>query len=424
MKSILNVFLLLFFFWTMPCSAQQDKEKLKTNKQKILKEIESNKKLLDETRKGKKSSLTKLVILNNQISKREELINSTNSEIQTVDAKIILNKAEINRLQNNLQSLKQEYAKMICYAYRNRNSYDRLMFVFASRDFYQAYRRLKYLQQYSQYRKKQAEMIQTMQMQLSERHKVLSSTKDEKIDLVRGQEREKVKLADEKNEQSKTFQELTKKEKKIIETLKEKEESARKLQKAINEIIAREIAKSREKVASVKPANNKPSGNKSTVETSKPVVHGELPLTPDEQLLSSSFEGNKGKLPWPSVHGIITSTFGTHDHPILPGIKTVNNGIDIATARNARVRAVFDGKVSGVISIPGSGKAIIIRHGEYLSVYSNLSEVFVKMGDKIKTKDDIGVVMTDNEESKTELHFEIWKGKVLMNPASWLTIQR
>ena len=149
-----------------------------------------------------------------------------------------------------------------------------------------------------------------------------------------------------------------------------------------------------------------------------------MPLTPDEQLLSSSFEGNKGKLPWPSVHGIITSTFGTHDHPILPGIKTVNNGIDIATARNARVRAVFDGKVSGVISIPGSGKAIIIRHGEYLSVYSNLSEVFVKMGDKIKTKDDIGVVMTDNEESKTELHFEIWKGKVLMNPASWLTIQR
>ncbi len=414
-----------FILLTQVGHAQQEKDKLKTNKQKILKEIEQNKKLLNETRKVKKSSLTKLVILNNQISKREELINNTNTEIHIVEGRINLNKNEIDRLQYNLQTLKQEYAKMICYAYRNRNSYDQLMFLFSSRDFYQAYRRLKYLQQYSQYRKKQAEMIQGTQVQLNDRLNKLGQIKNEKQILVKGQEQEKIRLGEEKKEQNKTYQELTKKEKKILDVIKEKEATAHKLQRAIEDMIAREIAKAdADAKAKLKAKKDKSPTLSSQAETPKTTAITELPLTPEEQLLSNNFAGNKGRLPWPSANGIISNTFGTHDHPILSGIKTMNNGIDITTSRNARARAVFEGKVSGVISIPGAGKAVIVRHGEYLSVYSNLSDVFVKMGDKVKIKDEIGTVLTNTEESKTELHFELWKGKTLMNPAPWLSVQK
>jgi len=425
LRILIPVFFIIIFIH--PSFAQKDKDKLKQNKQKIQKEIEFTNKLLNETKKNKKSSLNKLLILNNQISKREELINNTNSEIQLVDSKITQNKNEVDRLQFNLQSLKDEYAKMIYYAYKNRNSYDRLMFLFSSKDFYQAYRRLKYLQQYSQYRKKQAEMIQATQSQLSDKVRKLSTVKNEKQYLVIEQESEKTKLADEKEEQNSTYKELQQKEKKLLETLKEKEAAAKKLQKAIEDIIAKEIAKAEEEArAKAKIKKDKISENKTTAttETHKSTPLTELSLTPDEQTLSTTFSNNKGKLPWPSANGIISNTFGPHEHPVLPGIKTMNNGIDITTSQNTKARAVFDGKVTGVITIPGAGKAIIIRHGEYLSVYSNLEEVYVKMGDKVKTKQDIGLISTNTSESKTELHFELWKGKVILNPASWLASQR
>jgi len=423
-----KIFIPVFFIFLFihPSFSQKDKDKLKKNKQKIQKEIEYTNKLLNETRKDKKSSLTKLLILNNQISKREELISNTTSEIQLVDNKITQNKNEIDRLQYNLQSLKDEYAKMIYYAYKNRNSYDRLMFLFSSKDFYQAYRRLKYLQQYSQYRKKQAEMIQATQTQLGDKVQKLSTVKNEKQNLVTEQESEKTKLAGEKEEQNSTYKDLQKKEKKLLETLKEKEAAAKKLQKAIEDIIAKEIAKAEEdaRIKAKLKKEKTSSVNKTPEESHKSTPLTELPLTPDEQNLSTIFSNNKGKLPWPSASGIISSTFGPHEHPVLPGIKTMNNGIDITTSQSSRARAVFDGKVTGVITIPGAGKAVIIRHGEYLSVYSNLEEVYVKMGDKVRTKQDVGLISTNTSESKTELHFELWKGKVLLNPASWIATQR
>ncbi len=381
----------------------QSKKELEGKKKQLQKEIKQTESLLNETKKNKKLSLNQLVTLNKKISVREQLIQTIQAEIRIAEKQIKENKDVITSLENDLQKLKEEYARMIYYAYKNQDAYSRIMFVFSAQDFSQAYRRLKYMQQYSYYRQKQAEMIEKTQELLNKKVAELEDKKRQKQQLLGIEEQEKQVLAKEKTEQEKTLTQLQEQEKELLKKIREKEQEQKQLQLAIQRIIEEEIRKSREKAKS---------------DGTKPAEKG-LTLTPEAQKLSNTFEANKGKLPWPVAEGIITGKHGEQPHPVLKGITIKNNGVDISTKKDAPVRAVFEGEVTGLATVPGFGKVVMIRHGEYLSVYSNLRDVLVKKGDKIKTKQNIGVVETD-DNGKTEVHFEIWKGSTLMNPETWL----
>lgn len=403
---ILSGFLILFSITVI--YGQDKKSQLQARKAKIEEDINYTNKLLTETKKSKQATLNQLVLLNKKISHRQELIYAINSEIQQIDSKISQTNDTIAELSDNIKRLKEEYARMIYYAQKNKSSYSRLMFIFSSQSFNQAYQRLKYFQQYSSYRKNQVRVIRETQAILAEKVALLQSQKKEKVSLKSAEERERQKLSQEKQEQDKTVKNLSQKEKDLLKKLRESEKAAKKLQKAIEDLIAEELRKARETA--------KKTGTKPTPENA-------FGLTPSEMKLSNSFAGNKGILPWPTERGVISETFGEHAHPVLKGIKTKNNGVDISTTQGAIARSVFDGIVTSTMTLPNYNNVVIIRHGEFLTVYSNLKEIYVKKGDKVTTKQKIGVIETD-ESGKTKLHFELWKGKILQNPGVWIAKPR
>ena len=377
---------------------------MQKKKEKLEQEIEYTNKLLTETKSSKQTSLNELVILDNKIQKKEDLITTMQASIQYIDGKIDGIDNEIDELSRELEKLKEDYAKMICSAYKNRNAYDRLMFVFSSEDFNQAYQRSKYFQQYNRHRKAKSEMIISTRKELKVKILDLANQKSEKNSLLTQVISEKQNLDNAKRQKNVTVEKLGEKERDLKKAIKEKERAARRFQHEIEAIIAEEIRKAAE-------AANK-AGITSTGKS--------FSLTPEELVLSNSFAANKGKLPWPTERGIVSGSYGEHAHPVLKGIKVKNNGINIITNSGSTSRAVFDGEVTRVISVPGYNNVVIIRHGEYLTVYSNMDKVVVKKGDKVKTKQTIGVVHTDDDTAKTELHFEMWKGKELMNPVFWI----
>lgn len=403
-SSLLILFWLLMLLIAKPSAAQkQTKKDLENKKKQLQNEIEYTNQLLAETKKNKKISLNQLVTLNKKITVREELIYTINSEIKILNKQINQNNETIKGLQNEYVKLKNEYAKMIYYAYKNQDAYSRLMFVFASKDFEQAFMRLKYMQQYNDYRHKQAEIIIKSKRNLDEKVQGLETQKSSQRVLLSSEQAEKSNLNSEKTEKEQVFSKLQVQEGKLKKDLEKKKKDADKLQQAIQRVIQKEL----EKIQKEAETENKPKPDK-------------LLLTPESQQLSISFANNKNKLPWPVVKGIVSEHFGVHPHPLMPNIDINNNGIDITTSTGSLTRAVFDGDVKAVVNMPGSGKFILIRHGEYLTIYSNLKDVYVKVGDKVKTKDNIGSILFDEDDSKTLLHFEIWKGQVKLDPESWL----
>ncbi|OIO99795.1 MAG: hypothetical protein AUJ97_08450 [Bacteroidetes bacterium CG2_30_32_10] len=396
----LTIICLLFCFINANVYSQTNKEKLQKDKKKLEAEIIYTNKLLNETKQTTKLSLNQLILLNTKITQRQELISIINDEVDSLNILIKQKTDSINTLNAILKTLKENYAKMICFAYKNRSSYDRMMFIFSAADFNQAYLRMLYLQQYSAYRKKQAEKITFTQQQINLKLSNLELKKAEMKILLNEQEKEKKSLSIEIAEKNKSITDLKLKQKELVKTIKEKENAAKKMQSMIEAIIAEEIKKATNKSGKVKTNTG-------------------ISLTPTEIKLSADFAENKGKLPWPTENGIITSTFGEHQHPLFPDVKIKNDGIDISTNAGTNARAIFNGKVSGIISIPGSSnKAVIIRHGDYLSVYVNLSSVFVVVGETVKTKQNIGLI--DSNDSKTELKFQIWYGSSRQNPQNWI----
>lgn len=403
-KQIKSSYFLLFFglliFSTNGIA--QSKSELEKRKNELNKEISLINGMLKETEKNKALTYEQLLKLKSKINARTNLISTINSEIKLTNKKIVDNEAIIAAMEKDLAQLKQEYAKMIYYAFTHKNQKDKIMFVMAAESFNQAYKRLKYIQQYTTYRQSQAELIVKTQQDLQKRNSDLKNSMQEKAALLSLEEQEKSKLAIEKNQQETVISKLQGKEQDLKDKLRKKEEAAIKLQKAIQRIIEEEIRKAKE---AAKKAGNTTKG---------------FPMTPEAQKLSNSFEANKGKLPWPVIEGVITAKFGQHNHPVLPGIVINNNGIDISTSGGSKARAIFDGEVSSVAIIPGEGKVVMIRHGEYLSVYSYMSDVFVQKGDKITTKQELGVLINDTGSSGTSVHIEIWKGMTKLNPEYWI----
>ncbi|MFO7614406.1 MAG: peptidoglycan DD-metalloendopeptidase family protein [Bacteroidales bacterium] len=392
-------------FLLTPGQSQETRTRLEQDKKKVEEEIEYTNRLLDQTRKTRQASLNEVVILNRKITQREQLINTINREIRLTEQQIMAAQDSIRLLHRDLKSLKDEYAKMIYYAYKNKNLHDRLLFIFASEDFNQAYQRLKYFQYYNEYRKNQAVLIQVKQKRLEIKTEELQTIVDQKTALLTAEERQRTQLTHEREEKNKSVQSLSKKERDLQKTLKEKEAAALKLTRAIQDIIAEEIRLANERAEKMGAPLTKT---------------GLYALTPEEKLLSEDFMSNRGKLPWPVEKGIVSGTYGEHVHPVLKNVKTKNNGIDVLSEEGAEARAVFSGVVTRVMSVPNYNNVVIIRHGEFLTVYSNLDQVYVKIGEPVTTKQTIGTVFTNKKDLKTELHFEVWQSKTLLNPEEWL----
>ncbi len=418
---------IIFIICFVSAQSQNDKKKLQENKKKIEQEIRFTNQLLKETKKDKQNSLNQLIVLKNQINKREELITNINQEINVINTEINYTQNSVEKLINDLSNLKTEYARMIIAANKNRGSNNILMFIFASENFNQAFQRVKYYKQYASYRKAQAQLITNKQSELSQKRLELLSQKQSQNQLLENNEIEKNQLTYEQETKNKAVQQLQKTEKELLKTLRKKESEAKKLQKDIEYIIAEEVRKAKEAsklraVNKVKPEKNTSNPSKSEKEEVKAKTTSEiLTDTPEEMALSNSFATNRGKLPWPSEKGIISSTFGNHSHPELPGIVINNDGIDITTNKGATARAIFNGDVTAVISGPNGNDVVIIRHGNFLSVYSNLAAVYVRRGEKVNTKQRIGLISTNDDDDKTILQFQIWKGNSKLNPAEWIS---
>jgi murein hydrolase activator len=409
MRVAITVALLALWFLPEITSAQtQSREALERDKQNIEREIRLINDMLQETKKTAEVSMNQLVMLNTQITRRESLIRAINNEINQINRRIEAQTRTIEDLTRELQELRESYAKMVQYAWLTSSNYQRMAFLFSSKNFNQAYMRLRYLQEYARHRQLQAEKIVSTQENLQQELARLEEQKKQQEQLRAEQQRSMQELNREKGEQDQTITQLRRREQELMQRLREQERARQELQRNIERIIAEERRRSQEQARS----------------EGRTVTPGTYALTPEEQLLSNNFAGNKGKLPWPVERGVITGAFGEHPHPVLRNIKIVNNGIDIASVPGAKARAIFDGTVSRVITIPGAYYAVIVRHGEYLTVYSNLAQVSVQNGDKVNIRQEIGTVATDSREGKTQMHLEIWRGTDKLNPADWIARQR
>lgn len=398
------LFGLLLVLLALPTLAQNRKD-LEKKRAALDQQIKTTSALIDQARKEQRVTQEQLQLLESQIRAREQLIHTMNSELHRVDQQIAEDVELVASLKEDLVHLKEEYGRMLLFAYRNRSAYDRMSYLFASTSFQQAYKRSRYLAQIAEQRTRQAALIEETRATIDRRLADLQTQREEKNKLVSQQQAERQRLSSDRNGQQSALNGLKKEEGRLRETQKKQANQRRDLDAAIRKAIEAEL---------------KPK----TTAGSKPGTSGklDLTLTPEAKELNADFEKNRGKLPWPVEKGVITSRFGPQPHPVLPGIKIDNNGIDITTEKNATVRALFRGEVSSVIVIPGAGKAVILSHGAYRTVYSNLREVSVTKGQKVDTKGAVGTVLTDDNGSVA--HVELWKitadGLVKVDPGPWL----
>jgi len=384
---------ILFLLLLAIGSTAQSLDVLRAKKEKTKKEIEYTNRLLNETDKNSKASLNKLSILNEQIELRNNLINDYNDQLSILKSSISDNEFVTELLTNDLEEIKSNYAKLIQQAYRKRGDYNQLIFIVSSESFNQAYKRLLYTRQMARYRKLQSEQIEAIKTILEKKTNDLHSRKKEQQSVLSQQMEESSKLNVEKSKQSNYYQQLQKKEKELKRRLHDQQQIEDKLQQEIERLIAEEAKKTKK-----------------------------VPKTPAEKQISDNFENNKGRFPWPTENGVITDRFGEHAHPVMKSITIKNNGIDITTSPGEKARSIFKGVVSKVLPLPGGNLAIIIRHGEYMTVYSNLKEVYVKTGDQIDTKQNIGLIYSDaDDDNKTVLKFQLWNGFVKQNPEQWIS---
>jgi septal ring factor EnvC (AmiA/AmiB activator) len=387
------LFYILLFFFSINVNAQSrvDLEKKKNEKYK---EIEYTNKQINKTTQEKKATVNKLLILRNQITTRKELVNDLNTEITSLDITIGNLSSQIDNLNVDITKLKADYANSIYRMYYYEKNYSTVMFILSANDFNQAYNRLNYLKQYSAYRKQQVNKITIKTIDYSVKIKELDKKKQTKLELVDEKTIEAQKLEGDVKEEKQILDKLSGKESDLKKELATLQKNARKLEKEIEDLIKNEREKTK------------------TKKSQKSIK--------DDDNLSKDFSKNKGFLPSPTDNGVIISKFGKQSHPVIKGIIINNNGIDISTNSTSLVRSVFTGEVSKIFTIKGSNFIVILRHGNYLTVYQNLENVSVKVGEKVKTQQVIGKVFSDENANFAVLHFELWQELNKLNPADWI----
>ena len=425
MKKLHIILVLLLLALVSPTFGQKTKGKSKKQLQSeinsLQKEISTANQLLKKTKKDKEMTLNEVNLLDKKIKQRENLIKAYNQQIAVLDEEINTGQSNIKTLNSDLKKLRKEYAKMIVFANKNRSHYNMLGFVFASKDFNQAFSRLRYIREFIEARKVKIDQIASTERRISDEVEASQKAREEQAALLKDEKTQQEALQKEKKDLNGQVAKLKKKEGSIQQDIKNKQQQAKKLQKAIDDIIAEEIRKANAEAERKRKEEAKKNANKGKATTAPAPKEKGMALTPAEKTLSSNFVNNKGNLPWPVERGVISSSYGKHASVVSDKVTVTNNGIDIATTEGAQARAVFEGEVTSVVKLTGANTVVIIRHGEYFTVYSNLENVTVKRGDKVKTKQNIGTVHTNKTEDKTELHFELLKEQNRQNPANWLS---
>lgn len=395
--------LLLLLFTSVNLIAQTSEQKaLEEKREQLQSEIRDINRLLFAEKKEKGNVLNQMEALDKKITVRQQLIRVTNQQSNLLNRQINTNIRNIGKLKTELQEVKDEYAKMIQKSYQNKSKQNRLMFLLSSESFFQAFKRLQYMKQYTDYRKEQGAEILAKTDELSRLNADLNEERKVKEVLLAQNKKAKNQLFAEIQSQKALLGTIRKNESKYASAIEAKKKEARKIDQQIEKLIRSAIA-----------ASNKKSGSTSK-NTSKFV------LTPEASRIASSFSANKGKLIWPVEKGIKSQGFGVYADPVYPGIKHQSNGVIIATDEGAKARAIFEGEVIAILAVPGGNKGVQIKHGNFISTYYNLSELYVKKGDKVSSKEELGIVYTNRNNGQTRLKFYLYQDTSRLNPEEWV----
>ena len=395
-------------------------EKLEQRKAEIQAQIRANEKLLQNVKKQEKSVLTVIGIKDQKIRLKENLIETNENQTKVLAKNMTKNQQEINKLNKELDTLKADYAKMIVKSYKSRSLQSRAMFILSSQNFLQAYKRAQYMKQYSSYRKMQGDEIIDKTNEISGVNKKLNEQKEVKIKLIKENETEKVALVKEKQEQVKIVNEIKKDKKKIAVEIKKQQQETKQIDRQIDRLIRDAIAEANRKAAAAAAKAN-PTKVVTAAETRASESSTKIVLTPEGRIESDKFKNNQGRLPWPVERGAVTLKYGNQPHPLYPSLVIHNSGIEITTDQGANARAVFDGEVTQVQVVSPVNKAVIVKHGDFFTVYQNLSKVFVREGDKVSIKQSLGLIRTSGDTGKTVMKFMISQNTTYSNPANWLS---
>ncbi len=405
-----SVYPLLLFFLLLGfhTQAQKTKAQLEREKQENLRKIREAANILKETQAQKTTSLAQLSVLQKEIIARNELITAISQEIDLLNREVSEKSDIITALEHDVEKLKEDYARMIYDAAKTQSHYDRLTFIFSARTFNQLAMRLKYLRQFSDARKYQVEQIEKVKITIAGEKQKVAAIVQEKNELLKTKRIEQENLNLLKSKQDELVAALNNKEQQLKKEVAEREKDNKRLEKLVEDIVKKEIARARKeaeaRAKAEKAAGKAPSGTSAT---------------PDAAKLASKFEMNLRKLPWPVARGEIVGHFGIQPHPVLKGVTIENLGVDILTMKEETVRAVFQGEVLTIASVPGMHNVVMIRHENYITVYARLKSVSVKRGQTVQAKDPIGIVQTD-KDGQSQLQFQIWKDDKKLDPELWL----
>ena len=393
-----SVYFFVLLFINLGFSQKNKKEQLELKRTQIKKEIKFINELLFSNKKKKKAVYSDIENLSFKIQRKEELVKLTNQQINLLDGEIKQNIQKEKALESDLLEVKKAYQDMILKSYKTKSGKSRLMFLLSSESFFQAYKRVQYIKQFTLFRKNQAMKISSLVSEIVEVNKELKSQKINKEDLLLNNRLVQKSLENEKKESNTIADDLRKKEKKYINQIAQKQKTSLEIDNEIERLIREAIAKS-----------NKEK-NKST----------NFSLTPEALELSKNFTLNKGKLPWPVIRGVVIQKFGTQPHPVVKTAKIKSNGIIIATVDKEKVRTVFDGTILSVLQFKGGNPTILVQHGKYITAYKNLSKVYVKKGDKVFSGQNIGEVFTNNLNGKSTIQFSVFQNTTPVNPLLWI----
>jgi len=393
---------LLLFVSADGFSQNKKQQELEERRQELRQEIQKINQLQQENKSKEKSQLSLIESYNYKINVLNNLISVTNQQANLLTREINSNQKKISKLRDELKVLKADYAAMIVKSYKSKNQQSRIMFLLSSDNFKQAYKRLQYMKQYSDHQKQQGLEIKLKSEELQNINTSLLKQKEDKQRLI-AENRAVQKTLEEERKQHEVLMASIKKNINVYAAqIRAKQQEADRIDKEIDRIIRAAIVKSNTKAG-------KPSK-----------VSAEFSLTPEEKVLASNFVSNKGKLPWPVEKGYVTVRYGSQPSPIDKSLTIKSNGVRIATEKGAKVKAVFNGEVSSIVVIKNANPIVMIRHGNYITAYKNLSKVYVKEGDKVTTKQDIGEVFTNPANGETILNFIIYQNVNTLNPAEWI----
>jgi septal ring factor EnvC (AmiA/AmiB activator) len=411
-------FIVAFLICSASAWSQTAQEKLEQRKEQIQKEIRAQEALLRSQDKKQKSLLTEIIQQREKIRLRESLIKTTEKQSNILKDEMYTNQLQANKLNRELADLKEDYAAMIVKSYKSRSEQSRAMFLLSSESFLQAYKRAQYMKQYASFRKTQGDEIKEKTDKLLVLNTKLDKQKVEKQKLIVEQEKERIVLQQEKVEQEKLSSAIQKDKKKIGQEIKKKQQESKEIDRKIDKLIKEAIAEANRKAAA---ARKKANPNTTAAETRATENSSKIVLTPEAKIISDNFKANRGRLPWPTATGQITQKFGDQPHPDLSYLSVHSNGIEITTSKGSQARAVFDGEVYSILYVSPVQKAVMIQHGDFFTMYHNLSDVSVVKGQKVSLKQSLGTIRTSTETGRTILKFMITQNISYINPQSWLT---